>query len=302
MVDLGTMLNLQLMLFLLMIVGIFIRNKGIVTEESRKSLSDLLINIILPCNIIASFNQAMSSEMLIKSAEVLAISFGVQLVSIFFSTILYRSVPHDKQMVLRYGTICSNASFIGLPVINGVYGAEGVLYASIALLPLRIFMWSAGLSLFTKTDRKTMFKTLITHPCIVSVFIGFAIMITGIKLPEFLDKTIVSLSSCNTAVSMLVIGTILAEINVKTVVNKTVLYYAAIRLVFLPLIIFSILRIFHIDSLLTGVVVLMTGMPAGSTTGILAAKYNCDAQFASKCIFISTLLSLITIPILGIIL
>ena len=96
---------------------------------------------------------------------------------------------------------------------------------------------------------------------------------------------------------MILIGTILAEVDSKTIFSKTVFAYTGVRLILIPLLTLIGCRLFHIDSLITGVSVLLAGMPAGSSTAILAAKYDGDYKFATKCVVVSTVLSLITIPI-----
>lgn len=297
-----TMFHLQVMLFLLVIVGVIASRLKIISLEARKSMSEILIDVILPCNIIDSFQIEFTSNLMVKSVEIIMISFGVQLIYIVVSYLFYTRVPHDKQMVLRYGTICSNVGFIGLPVIGAVYGAIGLYYASLALIPIRVVMWSAGLSLYTKTDGKTIFKTLITHPCIIAVLIGFVVMFSPYEMPVFLKSTISTIGRCTTTVSMLVIGAMLSEISIKSMVNKLILYYSFIRLLVLPFLVFIILKLLCIDSLLIGITVLMTAMPAGSMTAILAAKYNCDAEFASKCVFVTTLFSVVTIQLVSLVL
>ena len=96
---------------------------------------------------------------------------------------------------------------------------------------------------------------------------------------------------------MILIGTILAEVDVKSIMSRTVLAYTGIRLVIIPLIALIGCRLFHVDGLITGVSVLLAGMPAGSSTAILAAKYDGDYKFATKCVVVSTVLSLVTIPL-----
>lgn len=298
--DFNTMASLQLMLFALILVGVYARKRNIITTTSRKYLSDLLIGVILPCNIISSFDIALTDQLLAASAKVLVISFGAQLLYLLYSKILFRRIPQKQQMVLRYATICSNAGFLGLPIVGGIYGAEGMLYVSIALIPLRVFMWSSGLSLFTKTTTKAMVKTLLTHPCIIAVFIGFAVLFIPYDMPPFLKNTITSVGNCTTAVSMIIIGSILAEIQIKSVMNKAVLYFSFIRLIFIPLSVYAILKVMQVEPLLIGVSVLLAAMPAGSTTAILASKYDGDAEFASKTVFVSTVFSLITIPLIAV--
>ena len=299
MINFGNMMNLQLILFLLVFVGIYARKRGFITEESRKKLSDLFINVILPCNIVISFNVKLTGEIVSSAAEILLIAFGVQLFSWFLSLFLYRRVEHGKQMVLRYATIVSNSGFMGNPVIQGVYGLQGLLYASIYLIPVRIFMWSAGLSLFTVTDKKKIVKNLLLHPCIIAVYVGIALMLIQFRIPVFLTDTITDISNCTTAIAMIIIGSILADVNVKKAFSPLMLYYSAIRLILVTLAVLVILKLMHVNSLLTGVAVLLAGMPAASTTAILAMQYGCDSEYASQCVLFTTFLSLATLPLLG---
>lgn len=297
-----TMLNLQLMLFLLMLVGVYLKKKGIVTAGNQKLLSDLLINVVLPFNIISAFELELTPQLIASALMVLAVSFGAQLLYLLYSKLFFNRAPKGQQMVMRYATICSNAGFMGNPIVEGVYGTQGLMYASLALIPLRIFMWTSGVSLFTATDKKKAMRMLITHPCMVAVYIGIALLFVPFKLPVFLNNTIHSIGGCTSAISMFAVGTILADIDFKKVISKWVLFYSFIRLVVIPLSVWGILALLRIDPLLIGVTVILAAMPAGSTTAILADKYDGDAAFASKCIFVSTILSLVTIPLITLVL
>lgn len=298
------MLNLQVMLFILMAVGMLVKKAGIMTSENRKSFSNLLINVILPCNIISSFMGGIEISPAFLKNCVLAVvlSAVIQIFVTYFNKLLFRKAATARKNVMSYGMICSNSSFIGLPVAEELYGSLGVLYTSIFQIPVRFTMWTAGLALFTDVDRKAAFKKLMKHPCIIAIFIGFVLMILPFSLPEFLNDTIYSVSKCTTPVSMFVIGAILADADIKTMFSKEVLYFTFWRLLGLPLLIWIVLLPFHLDKLLVSICVIMSGMPAGSTTSILADQYGGDAMFASQMTFVSTLLSIITIPVLGMLL
>ena len=197
--------------------------------------------------------------------------------------------------MLQYGIVCSNAGFLGNPLAEGVFGSMGLSLASIYLIPMRIVMWSAGVSFFTKSpDKKTLFKKVATHPCIVAATIGILLMVTQIPLPGFLVSPITALSNCNTATSMLVVGTILADVDFHNLIDKTMLSYAGLRLILMPLIVFAACSFLPVDHMVTGVATLLTAMPAGATTAILASKYDGDAPFENKCVVFTTALSLIT--------
>ena len=290
--------GLQGMLLIMLVVGLIARKTGTITEAGKKSITDLIINIILPCNIIYSFMIEFSYSIFISCGVVLIISILIQVMCTAISRFCYNKVPGGKKEVLQYATVCSNAGFMGNPIAESVFGSIGLLYASIYLIPLRIVMWSAGVSYFTHTtDKKTLIRRVATHPCIVAVYIGLFLMITQTQLPAFVNKTISTIGSCTTAMSMFIIGAILAEVNVKTVISKVTLLYSGLRLVIIPLVVFAGCMVFRVNPLLTGVSVVLAGMPAGTTTAILAAKYGGDEKFATKCVVLSTVLSLITIPI-----
>ncbi len=116
-------------------------------------------------------------------------------------------------------------------------------------------------------------------------------------MPEFLENTIRGVGGCTTTVSMVLIGTILAEVKLKSMLDWGIVKYTVIRLFLIPFMVFIACRLFSVDKVLSGVSILLAGMPAGSTTAILAAKYNGDYIFATKCVVVTTLLSLLTIPL-----
>lgn len=291
--------SLQGMLFLLIVIGVFAKRKSILPKESNGVLTDFLINIILPCNIINSFRAELKIEVLINFVRIFLLAFGIQIFAIIINNFLYRNQSEERQKVLKYATVISNAGFMGMAVVEGVFGMAGAMYASISLISQRALLWSAGLAYFTKANtKKELFKKILTHPCLVSVYIGLILMIFQIPLPDFLGRTIRSIGNTTTPVSMILIGLILGEIkDLKNFVTKTVMFYTTIRLVGLPLIVFLVGKFFGFDEILIGVQILITGMPAASTTAILAGKYNGDVEFATKCILVSSALSMITIPI-----
>ena len=172
------------------------------------------------------------------------------------------------------------------------------MFTSVFQIPIIVTMWTIGLALFKPIDHRHALKSVIKNPSVVAVMIGFVIMLTGIKFPLFITKTISSIASCTTAISMFVVGSILAEIEWNNLFEKKVLFYCAIRLIIYPFLVFIALTFLNVPTLIKAIAVIMTGMPAGSTTAILAEQYGCDAKFAAKLILVSTVLSVITIPIL----
>ena len=299
------MLQLMGEMLVLMVIGLVIRAIGIVTDEGRKCLTDLILYVILPCNIVKAFMNQSGSLAEIGSAMgiVLAISILIQILCTIIGYTCYPMMNAEEKPVFQYGTVCSNAGFMGNPMTQAVFGDLGLLYASVYLIPQRIVMWTAGVSYFAKgSDKKGLTKKVLVHPCMVAVYIGMFLMLTSLPLPGFLDKTVSALSSCTTAMTMVYIGTILYDVEWKTILSAKQVYYAILRLILIPLIVYIPCRLLQLDALVTGVSVFLAAMPAGSTTSLLAMKYHADEETAAKCVVLTTTLSAFTLPIWGMIL
>lgn len=297
--DISRLAALQGTLFLLTAVGMAVRKFKILPESARDVLTDLVIYVVLPCNLAYAFRVDVDKSLIRNMAVVFALAWAIQGVSWLAARAAFNRYPEPARRVLQYATVCSNGGFLGNPVAESVYGSTGLMYASIFLIPQRIFMWSAGISLFTEApDKKSLIKKVATHPCIIAVYVGLALMIFRPRLPGFLDQTVISLGNCTTPLSMLMVGMILADVeDYRTLLSWDVIRYTIIRLLVLPGIMFAGCRTLSVDPMASGVSVLMTAMPAACMTTVLAAKYHGDVIFASKCVVFSTAMTLVSLPL-----
>lgn len=296
------MATLQLEIFLLMATGYFLAARNILSKDTRSQITSLVLNLVLPAAVIRSFELDLTSKELQTTLVVLFSSIAIQLLYSLFARLLWRRQPENRQINLRYGTLVSNAGFMGMPISQQLYGNLGLLYASIFLIPQRVVMWSAGLSLYTHSGKNSVLKQVLTHPCIIALEIGVVVLLLrmqGILIPAPLDAAIGAIASCNTALSMMMIGGMMADAGKQGVFTRETLAYSLVRLLVLPAIIWAGLSLCHVDSLARSVCVVLSGMPAASTTGMLAQKYDRDPAFASKLIFVSTLFSLVTLPLMA---
>ena len=279
-------------------MGFVLKKIHIIGPQGQKNINDMVIYVILPCNILRAFLDSPAENGFLSYLEVLIISVFIQAFCVIYGKIAFRKEPEGRQKCLRYGTICSNAGFLGNPIAEGVYGAEGLMLASIYLIPQRIMMWSSGLAVFSGTsDKKQTIKKVLTHPCILACILGIMFMLADIQLPPGLDGMVTAVGNCNTAMSMMVIGMILADINIRDFWDKTVVKYTIHRLIIIPAAVYAVCRFLPLDRTAFGICVLLAAMPAGATTSILAEKYEMEPAFATKMVIFSTLLSLPTICI-----
>lgn len=292
------MVRIQAVLLIYLLVGVYARRKNIITENSQQSFIDFLIRIALPCMVFESFNQELTAEQLLSASLILVVAFAVSLFSLLLGKVLFRHYPARRKSILRYGALISNSGFAGLPLVESAYGGLGLFYASVFIIPNRIFMWSAGISLFTQADFKSRIKNILLNPGIIAVFLGIFRMLTRFPFPDFADTAIKSIGNCTASLSMIVVGTILADIPPKSVFDRDAFWLSFIRLLALPGFTLILLKMANFDITATAVAVILTAMPVGTTTALLGKKYHADAEFASKCVFVSTALSLVTVPVL----
>ncbi len=292
------MAGIQSVLFLYMLVGYVSRKTGLLGPDARKSFTDFVIYIALPCMIFQSFDMEMTAETLRTGATALFIASGMACAALLVGRFAYGWCRPRERCILQYGTLVSNSGFAGLPVVESAYGAAGLFLGSLFIIPTRILMWSAGISLFTDAPRAQRFKNVMLNPGILAVEAGILRMVLGIPLPAQLNRALSALGGCTTPLAMAIVGMILAQVDWRTVLEPKAFLLAAVRQLALPLALLAVLKALGTDPLTLQVAVVLTGMPIGSTTAILAAKYGADADFASKAVFISTLTSLVTVPFL----
>lgn len=291
-------INQVIILTIIMFVGVYARKVNIINEETKKNLSDFLINISLPLLILSSFNYTYSADMLEKAKLIFIYSVIIHIFLIIISGPLSFKFPNNSKKVLRFVIIFSNCGFMGYPVLEGLFGKIGVFYGAIFNVPFNIFMLGYGVMLYTgKKDIKTL-KNVFTHPGIIASVIGLLMFIFSIKLPYPLYTAVSTVGSMTTPLSMIIVGTMLAEIKFKEVFSGVVVYYAsAIRLLVVPFIILVVMKYLKIDQQLMQISVIIESMPAAVLATVFAEKYGADTMLASKCVFITTIISMVTIPL-----
>ena len=293
------MLNTQALMFVYVVIGIIMARTGILKHEGRSSFINLLMDITLPCMILNSFNVETSIDQLIAAGEIMIISSVCVLISWVTGKIFWRKQPSERKAVLEFSTLFSNAGNAGMPIVASVFGTEGVFYASFYLLPVRILIWTMGLSLFVdERDTKKRMMILLKTPSLVVVFIGIALMFMPFRLPAVLSTAIKNIGDMTGPMSMMIIGAALGESKLLEAFEADALKVTAVRLVILPVIFLFLFRSLGVQDILWQVAVTLTAMPAATNTEIIAEMYGKDYHFAARCVVVSTIVSLFSVPLL----
>ena len=303
-IDFLTVFNQILILFLLLLVGFTIKKLKVVNDHFSNSLSSFIIYVSLPALIINSMDSDFNQEQLSKVLNIFVIGLGVYLLMILISYLVVYFIPAttEEKGVYKFSLIFANVSFVGYPVVNLLFGKEGIFLVTISNLWYKVFVWTLGIIIIgsnAKRNKKLSWDKLL-NPGMFSVIIGLILFILPIKLPYSITTTLAMLGSTSTPLSMIVVGCILSEVKVSNIFSNWRLWtITLVRLVITPLIVLSVLKVVpNINLIVFNISVILAGMPAAANTAIFAQKFGGDAVLGSEAIFLTTLASLVTIPLL----
>ena len=295
------MFDMQGAILLLLAAGYFFGRQEILSRKTCADLTQLMLKLILPCNIFLSFLSNTGRSALLQYAEILFAAAVLQIILSVASRFAFQRAEQAKKACLQYGLLCSNATFIGLPIIEAVYGSAGVACASIAVLPMRIVMWTDGYFLFHKRtkspdEKNEIWKKALLNPCMAAVAAGLLAMAANAALPGFLYSGLSYVSRCTSGMAMLIIGGILSRIDLKSVLDRELFFYCFGRLILIPAAVLALGRLCRLPSDELGILVLMQAMPMATTGVMLAQQCGANSEYAGGMMCLSTICSAITIP------
>lgn len=287
-----------IILFLIILVGVYAKKRDIISKEANKKLTSLLLEVTAPLLVITSFSFDYSPELLKNAIIVFIFGMLIHGFGALIGMFLYKKYPVKKQQILKFVTTFSNCGFMGFPILLSLYGRIGIFYGSIFLMSFYIYIWSYGVMVFKgKGGGWKNIKKAFINPGMIAVYIGLPIFLFSIKLPTPLFSAMEMVGSMTSPLAMLIIGAILADVNFKSIFKGSGTYYASfIRLIVIPLIAFGVLTLLGLKGDILGICIILVAMPAAANSAIFAERLDGDAEYASKVVAVSTLLSVITIP------
>ncbi len=290
-----------LILFIMIVVGYTVRKLKIVSDEFSHSLSRYITSVALPAFIIISMRFKFDSKVLKNSMILIIMSFIIYAAFILFSYAYtkFRGIDGQRRSIHQFALVFPNVGFMGYPVLNAFLGKEGMFYGAIFNLSFQIIVWTFGVYLFSRDKNYRFELKNVFNPAFCAIIIGYVLFLFSIQLPEFLYKIISILGSPTSSLSMIAIGMMFSEANIASVFkDKMIISTSLLRVLLIPIVTFLVLRGFGFSSYLLEVPVIIVAMPVAANSAIIASAYNGDYVNMSKIVVASTLLSVVTIPLL----
>ena len=291
-------------MFVLMAVGFVLYRRGFITDAGTAQMSDLVLYVANPVLIAQGLSCAPLSLRCSSARVGVALLAAVTLAfSVGLGLIAYRGDVPPHAAVGRFAVTFSNAGFIGIPLALVVAGQDCIFYISIANTVQTALVWTYGVRLVSGSRSEASPKKVLLNPAIVAMAIGLVCFFTSWEPPALVDTSLDALGNLNTGLVMLVLGAYLGKCRLSEVLTDIQLYkVAALRLVAMPLVavgcLMALANMFVLDEAVRISVVMYQAMPVAAVTSLFANKYEVDAAFGTKTVAATTLLSLITLPLM----
>ncbi len=296
-------------LAIVVLIGAVSARFKVITRESKDMLSKVIFNISLPLMLFTNFLRLDATPRLLANSGIVLVVSGILILFMLLLGWLTTRVVKMKgreAAVFKAHSMFGNIIFLGFPLITALYGEEGLLYASMFQLVSNIIMWTVGVVVLSHGNGKSWQKSLsrIINPNTIATLIGLFFFLFSVKLPSVIMTPFSALGSANTWLSMLYIGAMMYFSDVKGLIGRKIIYILSFnRLVLVPALLVSLFALlasvtgFLPDSLVTAVIILEASMPCMASVVIMSKELGADDQLAVANVFVSTLVSLITLPL-----
>lgn len=291
-------------LFILMGVGFLLMRLKLLSAPFITNLTDVVFFVAMPALVVVSFQIDYSADTAQSLLSVAIASFLMHAVTFFLGFVLYRKKPAAARGVLWSDLVFTNSVFMGYPILQNLYGAPGLLYASINCVFFQFFLWSFAPLIFSgQLSRKGLGKSLLKaalHPGVLCTILGVVLFLTGWRFPEIIQRPISLLGNMATPASMLLVGAKLGQANWRELrrIDKDMVVNTALRLVVLPIAVIGFCWLFGMRDAALGTMLIVAATPMATSLVLFAERFGADSLYASRLVVFTTVVSLGTLPLM----
>ena len=286
-----------LALFFMIAAGFALTKCKFVTEKGAGQMASISFYVVTPCVIIHSLQRERSVPLMRNMGMSILIFAGVVFLGTLISFFFFRNHTPEHQRILRFAVSYSNCGYMGLPLVQAVLGESAVIYAAGAVIAFNLLLWTEGIFLIGGKKYVSLRKALL-NPGTIGFAIGFLLFAFEITLPNVLGEVVKMFADMNTPLAMLIIGTYFAHTKFGELFRSRSLYLVCfLRLILIPAIITAALYPLHLSYDLYASSVITASAPVAAATTMFTAKFNMNTRLASQSVTLSTLLSILTMPI-----
>lgn len=298
----GPFLQEMIVLYSIAFVGFIARKKGVLNKHADQALTQLVLYITLPALILFSLDISFHTSYITEFLWLISMSIYVLLISIICARFLEKRshLPKERKKVYESITIFGNQGFIGYAIVYILFQETGIIYLTIFNICYLILIWTYGIYLFTSKEKINFWKNIFLNPGIISTLLGLLMLFSPLSFPSIISNGLEMVGKMTIPLSMIVIGSLMAQITWKDVplfFDRYLWTSAFFKLLVFPSLLIGVL-LFSVPQTLLLIAVIVAGMPSAPTVSLYAQKYGGDAFFAALGVFLTTVLCLVTVPLL----
>lgn len=294
-----TILYQTVIMLILMLVGVICSKTGLISNNTNKDLSKFVLQVVNPAVIFVSYQTDYSSSLVKNLLLTFALSLGTMAAVIAAAYLLVRKREHRDSEIERFSAIYSNCGFMGIPLVNALFGTEGVFYLTAYITVFNILAWTHGIILISGEKSMKQVVKVFCSPTIIAIALGLITFFTQIRLPAPLLGALGFIKDLNTPLAMIVSGVTIAGTNVKGLIKKIRIYYVCLlKLIVIPLLIAAAMALFGgIDEKVRMTVLVAASAPPAAMCTLQCIRYGKNSVFASEIFTAGTILSVLSLPL-----
>ena len=301
MMDIGPIFEQMLVLLILMITGAVAARFGVMDEETNRRFTRFTLVIPQTCMILGS---VMNADLGITPAQVFqvlgigCVMYAILVAVSFLVPVIYRCKPQEKGLY-SFMTIFGNTGFMGLPIVGAIIGGPAAFYAAMLNIPFNILAYTLGIALLSSEGKTKIQWKLLLNPPMFAAVLAVVLVCVDLHVPSPLARAVDMLGDMVVPCSMIIIGASLGSQKLRDVFCDWHVYaFAPVRLILIPIILWAVMHLFVHDAVLLGTITVLGAMPVASFATMLSIQYGGNVQMASRSVFVTTVLSVATVPLM----
>ena len=294
-------LEVMVMLFTMVILGYAACKLGYMGDKFDKKLSSIVVDITCPLLVLSS---VMGDEMPDRSLilPLVGVGFLTYIILLVFGFWVPRFISknHDDQGMIGFSLMFANVGFIGYPIVASIFGPKAVFYAALLNVPNTFFIFTAGVILVKGEYSIRQFNPkVLLSPALIGAFIAALLVAFGVHTPEMIARPITMVGNITVPAALMIIGSSMARLPLREIIGSGKVYATSfLRLVIVPLSVYFLFRLCGVNTLINNINTVVIAMPVASFGTMFCMKYGRNPSLMTEATFITTLFSIITIPLI----
>lgn len=288
-----------LILMTLVALGALLSKTGILTESGVRSITDMVLMTVTPCVIIKSFVREFDAKALKGLLISFLIAVMVHIGFIVLSRIILHSKDISRERVLRLGVVFTNCGYMSLPLQEAILGETGVFYGSSFIAIFNLFVWSYGIITISGDKKYLTPKKLVFNPGMIGLAVGLVIFLFSLPVPKIIYQPISFIAALNTPLPMIIIGYHLSKTDIlKSIKDLQCLLASLVRMLLLPAVAIALMYLCRVRGDMLVSAAISCSAPTAAITTMFASKFGGDTELSVNMVSLTTIMSLLTMPLI----